>query len=236
MDSKNIAKEREAFERWFDESAPKHATASDQLRMWEGWLERAKQALHSLQQAEPVDDVREAFEAAMKAGCFNHPLDWHLGEYESNSTQHMWEIWQAALSYRAPQPAKAQVPEAKPLPELMMASYHEAIGWNACREAMLSASPSPAKGEWLPMETAPKDGTVIQLLIHKDELSNCIDGEEEGELSRTVGTNGFDNDGEDNWRVVGWSWTHDCFTDVADGINPVGWCPLASLPEPPTEG
>lgn len=36
-------------------------------------------------------------------------------------------------------PPAAKVPEAKKLPELMMAQYHEAIGWNACREAMLAA-------------------------------------------------------------------------------------------------
>ncbi|HGE8364589.1 hypothetical protein ABTW52_04595 [Serratia sp. SM29] len=41
--------------------------------------------------------------------------------------------------YTAP-PAPAVPPEKK-LPELMMASYHEAIGWNACRAAMLAAAP-----------------------------------------------------------------------------------------------
>lgn len=29
------------------------------------------------------------------------------------------------------------VPEPKPLPDLLLATYHEARGWNACREAML---------------------------------------------------------------------------------------------------
>lgn len=32
----------------------------------------------------------------------------------------------------------AAVPDAKPLPDLMLASYHEAVGWNACRKAMLA--------------------------------------------------------------------------------------------------
>ena len=32
------------------------------------------------------------------------------------------------------------VPPEKPLPDLMLASYHEAIGWNACREAMIAAA------------------------------------------------------------------------------------------------
>jgi hypothetical protein len=43
-----------------------------------------------------------------------------------------WEAWQAALQH--PQPA---VPDEKLLPELMMASYHEAKGWNDCRNEML---------------------------------------------------------------------------------------------------
>ena len=40
------------------------------------------------------------------------------------------------------QPAAQQslsVPDEKPLPDLMMASYHEAIGWNAYRKALLAA-------------------------------------------------------------------------------------------------
>lgn len=35
-------------------------------------------------------------------------------------------------------PPAPAVPPEKKLPELMMASYHEAIGWNACRAAMLA--------------------------------------------------------------------------------------------------
>ncbi len=35
-------------------------------------------------------------------------------------------------------PSAPAVPPEKKLPELMMASYHEAIGWNACRAAMLA--------------------------------------------------------------------------------------------------
>lgn len=44
--------------------------------------------------------------------------------------------WTVTPLYTAP-PAPAVPPEKK-LPELMMASYHEAIGWNACRAAMLA--------------------------------------------------------------------------------------------------
>ena len=43
----------------------------------------------------------------------------------------------AVYTHQAP-----SVPDEKPLPDLMMASYHEAIGWNACRAAMLAAKDS----------------------------------------------------------------------------------------------
>lgn len=39
---------------------------------------------------------------------------------------------------------RTTVPEAKILPELRLASYHEAIGWNACRDAMLRSAPAAA--------------------------------------------------------------------------------------------
>lgn len=38
------------------------------------------------------------------------------------------------------------VPEKKPLPALFMATYHEAIGWNACVDAMLAAAPNMQEG------------------------------------------------------------------------------------------
>lgn len=42
------------------------------------------------------------------------------------------------------------IPDKKPLPELMMASYHEAIGWNACIDAMLAGASAQAQQENLP--------------------------------------------------------------------------------------
>ncbi|MGE8567532.1 MAG: ASCH/PUA domain-containing protein [Achromobacter sp.] len=47
------------------------------------------------------------------------------------------------LSFAAPQASEAvrsSIPPTKPLPDLMMASYHEAIGWNACRAAMIKSA------------------------------------------------------------------------------------------------
>ena len=47
--------------------------------------------------------------------------------------------WEVRALYDRPEPS---VPDEKPLPDLMMASYHEAIGWNACRAAMIAAAPA----------------------------------------------------------------------------------------------
>ena len=100
-------------------------------------------------------------------------------------------------------------------------------------EHAISAGQQP----WNDMSTAPTDGTVIQLLVRKADLPGCIDAEEDGELTRTLGFNNLDHDQSDDWHVVGWSWTHDCFTDVTGGIvKPVGWLPLAPLPTPAQEG
>ena len=40
------------------------------------------------------------------------------------------------------QRAQRAVPDEKPLPDLMMSSYHEAIGWNSYRKALLAAAPA----------------------------------------------------------------------------------------------
>ena len=55
--------------------------------------------------------------------------------YMTHHREHMGCV-RAAKQHTHPAPI---VPDEKPLPDLMMASYHEAIGWNACRAAMLAA-------------------------------------------------------------------------------------------------
>lgn len=49
------------------------------------------------------------------------------------------------LGERVKQLEAERVPDKKPLPTLMMASYHEAIGWNSCVDAMLAVAPQPKK-------------------------------------------------------------------------------------------
>ena len=72
---------------------------------------------------------------------------------------------------------------------------------------------------WRDMENAPKDGTMLRLLVSFDEHST-----EDADEAPTIGANNFDNDGEDAWRFAGWCWTHDHFTQ---GVGtPVGWLPM----------
>lgn len=73
---------------------------------------------------------------------------------------------------------------------------------------------------WLPMESAPKDGQLVRLLVQFEE--NAIDDGDEP--FATIGQNNFQNDRVDRWQFVGWNWTHDEFTD---GLGtPLGWLPM----------
>jgi hypothetical protein len=73
---------------------------------------------------------------------------------------------------------------------------------------------------WQTMKSAPRDGTLLLLLIVSDEEVGTPLEDTDGP-SRTVGFNNFDLDGEDEWKVAGWCWEHDHFTE-GRGV-PVAW-------------
>jgi len=82
----------------------------------------------------------------------------------------------------------------------------------------------------LPMSTAPKDATLLRLLVRFDSRNdNHHPLEDSYEPQWTMGTNHLSNTGEDEWLIVGWNWTHDCFT--TSGGEPLGWLPLVP-PQP----
>lgn len=88
----------------------------------------------------------------------------------------------------------------------------------------LYAAPVPARvvmpGEdWRDMDSAPKDGTLIRLLVRFSDNST-----EDAEEAPTIGANYFDNNDIDEWFFAGWSWEFDCFT--AGKGEPLGWLPL----------
>jgi hypothetical protein len=74
-----------------------------------------------------------------------------------------------------------------------------------------------------PMDTAPRDGTMVRLLVEfEDHATDDNDGP-----SWTIGSNNDSNvpDGERvGWQFAGWCWAHDHFTDGTG--TPVGWLPM----------
>lgn len=70
------------------------------------------------------------------------------------------------------------------------------------------------KAGWLSMDTAPKDGPMLRLLVKFSEHAT-----EDAEVAVTIGSwTG------DKWSFAGWCWTHDHFTD-GEG-EPLGWLPM----------
>lgn len=79
----------------------------------------------------------------------------------------------------------------------------------------------PPITDWLPMDSAPRDATIIRLLVEFEEHSL----EDSNDPVQTIGHNNFDNDGLDNWTFAGWCWTHDHYTQ---GVGrPIAWAPFA---------
>jgi len=80
----------------------------------------------------------------------------------------------------------------------------------------------------LPMSTAPRDGTVVRLLVQFEE--HLI--EDTDEPAWTIGVCNDDLTPEDErtgWQVAGWCWEHDHFTDGKG--TPVGWLPMLDSPK-----
>lgn len=104
---------------------------------------------------------------------------------------------------------------------------------SALRAAAQAAQPSPppavagsAEG-WQDIATAPKDGTLVLLLMRgSDDAEDCGGLLEDAEIGRTVGA--WMEDAHDGggpaWSFAGWDWCHDRYVD-GDG-TPIGWLPL----------
>ena len=81
----------------------------------------------------------------------------------------------------------------------------------------------------LPIETAPRDGTIIRLLVEfEDHATENTEGP-----AWTIGHNSRDNTGDDVWQFAGWCWNHDHYTEGKG--KPVGWLPLVESSAPPSE-
>ncbi|MDP3228475.1 MAG: hypothetical protein Q8N13_10940 [Acidovorax sp.] len=74
---------------------------------------------------------------------------------------------------------------------------------------------------WNPMSTAPRDGSIIRLLVEFEEHQL----EDHEGPQHTIGRNSFDNTGVDAWQFVGWCWTHHHYTEGKGTV--VGWLPFS---------
>lgn len=80
-----------------------------------------------------------------------------------------------------------------------------------------------------PMETAPRDGTIVRLLVNfTDNATEDVDADTP---IWTIGGNTLEGTGEDVWQFAGWNWQQDCFTQ-GEG-TPIGWLPLIGGDTPP---
>jgi len=81
--------------------------------------------------------------------------------------------------------------------------------------------------EWnFDMSQAPRDNTLLLLIVeYQDHDGHPL---EDKHYSRTIGSNNFHHDGNDEWQFAGWSWKQDCFTEGAG--TPVAWMPLPEAP------
>ncbi|QOC57947.1 hypothetical protein phiK7B1_092 [Pseudomonas phage phiK7B1] len=80
-----------------------------------------------------------------------------------------------------------------------------------------------SKPKWLDPAIAPKDATMLLLLVEFYENST-----DDNTRAVTMGFNNFDHNGIDEWLFAGWNWDQDCFTEGRGKV--IGWWPLM-IPE-----
>lgn len=90
----------------------------------------------------------------------------------------------------------------------------------------LGAQPGAVLETWRPMETAPRDGTMLRLLVQFEDHAT----EDTTEPAPTIGAY---CEGAECWQFAGWCWSHDHFTEGKG--EPVGWLPMLGAATSPGE-
>ena len=75
-----------------------------------------------------------------------------------------------------------------------------------------------AAQQWQPIESAPRDGSAVRLLISDGEFP-LIDSD----TWETIGNFGVGED-QNAWTFAGWCWTHDEYRTGNGEV--IGWLPL----------
>ncbi len=113
--------------------------------------------------------------------------------------------------------------------------YCENMGLDCSNTTRLTRPMAPPLPEspWKGMESAPKDGRLVELNVIFEE--HPLEDDDEAP-QQTIGLNNFDNDEVDAWKFAGWCWNDDHFTEGKG--KPVGWRPFLrpAAPDSPKGG
>lgn len=74
--------------------------------------------------------------------------------------------------------------------------------------------------EWQGMANAPKDGTMLRLLVVPDQ-EEFTPFDDSLTPYETIGFNGLADTSEDRWEFAGWDWSQDCFITGRGEV--IGW-------------
>lgn len=108
--------------------------------------------------------------------------------------------------------------------------YMTALSNQQIDEVLREAVAAYEAALWVPVEEMKRDSTFY--LIEVEATDDAHNPLEEEDVFVTVGCNGFDNDGINEWKLTGWNWSHDCLAECS-GVIPRRFrpIPLPSAPE-----